>query len=56
MSSECVKCPIWGNKIREKIRTDTVIKNFPLFCPKCKKESLIDVERLTVKVIEKSST
>lgn len=53
--SKWIKCPICGNKTRDKIRTDTVIKNFPLFCPKCKKESLIDVESLTVKVIEKSA-
>lgn len=50
-----IKCPICGNKTRDKIRADTIIKNFPLFCPKCKKESLIDVESLTVKVIEKSA-
>ena len=53
--SEWIKCPICGNKTRDKIRTDTVIKSFPLFCPKCKKESLIDVENLTVKVIAKSA-
>lgn len=46
-----IKCPICGNKTRDKIRTDTIIKNFPLFCPKCKKESLIDVEKLNITVI-----
>ncbi len=55
METKWIYCPICGNKTRDKIRTDTVIKNFPLFCPKCKKESLIDVENLTVKVIEKSA-
>lgn len=49
-----IYCPICGNKTRDKIRADTIIKNFPLFCPKCKKESLIEVENLTVKVIEQS--
>ncbi len=47
-------CPICHNKARVKLREDTELKNFPLFCPKCKKESLIEVESLTVKVIEKS--
>lgn len=47
-----IKCPICGNKTRDKIRSDTIIKNFPLFCPKCKKESLIDVEKLNIKVIK----
>lgn len=47
-----IKCPICGNKTRDKIRSDTIIKNFPLFCPKCKKESLIDVEKLNITVIK----
>ena len=46
-------CPVCGNKTREKIRKDTVIKNFPLFCPKCKKESLIDVKDYNVKMVDK---
>ncbi len=45
--SKWIKCPVCGNKIRE----DTVIKNFPSFCPQCKKEGLIDVESLTIKVL-----
>ena len=49
-----IKCPVRGNKTRDKIRTDTIIKNFPLFYPKCKKETLIEVESLAVKVIEQS--
>lgn len=47
-----ILCPICGNKTRNKARTDTELKNFPLFCPKCKKESLIDVKNFEVKVIE----
>ena len=34
-------CPICRNKTRLKIRVDTELKNFPLFCPKCKQETLI---------------
>ncbi|HEN4307162.1 TPA: conjugal transfer protein, partial [Streptococcus agalactiae] len=26
-------CPICGNKTRLKMREDTELKNFPLFCP-----------------------
>ncbi len=39
-------CPVCGNKTRVKIRTDTELKNFPLFCPKCKQENLINVYKL----------
>ena len=49
---EWVLCPICSNKTRIKIRPDTVLENFPLFCPKCKKKSLIDVKNFEVKVIE----
>ena len=52
-NTKWVKCPICGNKTREKVQKDTVIKNFPLFCPKCKKETLIDVENFNVKVVDK---
>lgn len=47
-------CPICHNKTRIKIKENTILKNFPLFCPKCKQESLINAERLTVSVIDKS--
>lgn len=50
--TEFILCPICGNKTRDKIRTDTELKNFPLFCPKCKKESLIDAKELQVTVIK----
>lgn len=39
-------CPICGNKTRLKIRKDTILENFPLYCPKCKQESLINVLQL----------
>ncbi|MBQ8682194.1 MAG: cysteine-rich KTR domain-containing protein [Selenomonadales bacterium] len=45
-------CPICKNKTRLKIRYNTVIKNFPLFCPKCKQETLISVEQLHTSVIK----
>ena len=45
-------CPICGNKTRDKIREDTVLKNYPLYCPKCKQETLIEVKDLQVTVIK----
>lgn len=39
-----ILCPICGNKTRVKVLVDTVLENFPLFCPKCKKETLINVK------------
>ena len=34
---EWVYCPVCGNKTRLRLREDTVLTHFPLFCPKCKK-------------------
>lgn len=50
--SEWVKCPICGNKTRNKIREDTVVKMFPLFCPKCKQETLIEIQDLKIVVVK----
>ena len=38
--SEWLRCPVCGNKTRLKIRGDTELKYFPLFCPKCRQETL----------------
>ena len=50
--SEWVYCPICGSKTRDRIRADTILKNYPLYCPKCKKETLIDVKDLQTIVIK----
>ena len=53
MKTEWLLCPICGNKTRLQIRVDTELKNFPLFCPKCKQKNLVDVKKLHIKVIKK---
>ena len=49
---EWVLCPACGNKTRTRVRPDTVLKNFPLFCPKCKKETIISFIEQNVSVIK----
>ena len=44
--------PCFVNKTRVQIREDTESKNFPLFCPKCKQEILINVKQFNVSVIK----
>lgn len=44
-------CPVCGNKMRLKLREDTVLEKFPLFCPKCKQETLINVRQMNMSVI-----
>lgn len=45
-------CPICKNKTRTRLREDTVLENFPLFCPKCKQETLINIRKLNMSVIK----
>lgn len=47
-----ILCPLCRNKTRLRIREDTEIRNFPLFCPKCKQETLINVKEMNMSVIK----
>ena len=38
MKTEWILCPVCGNKTRTMIQENTEMRNFPLYCPKCKKE------------------
>ena len=40
------------NSSATKIRKDTELINFPLFCPKCKQESVINVTKQKITVVE----
>lgn len=44
MWNEWIRCPVCGNKTRDKMRIDTILINFPLFSPKCKNETLVNIE------------
>ena len=44
-------CPVCGNKTRLRLREDTVLENFPLFCPKCRQETLINVQQMNMSVV-----
>lgn len=47
-----ILCPICGSKTRLRIRADTILENFPLFCPKCKQENLINVKQFNISVMK----
>ena len=52
MDAEWILCPLCGGKTRDKIREDTVLINYPLYCPKCKQQTLIEAQNLQVTVIK----
>ncbi len=39
--TEWIRCPVCGSKTRLQLRVDTELKNFPLYCPKCKQERIL---------------
>lgn len=41
-----IPCPICNEITEIKVFEDTVLLKFPLYCPKCKKETVINVVKL----------
>ena len=39
LKNEWIRCPVCGSKTRDRLREDTVLKNYPLYCPKCKQDT-----------------
>lgn len=56
MEIKWVICPTCGGKTRDRIREDTVLKNYPLYCPKCKQENLINVTNFDISIIKEPDT
>lgn len=50
-----VMCPVCEHKTRTKLRHDTELKNFPLFCPKCRRECIINVKNCQIETISCNS-
>ncbi len=43
-----VLCPLCGAKTRLQLLSETELKAFPLFCPKCKRESIINAKNFII--------
>ena len=37
-------CPDCGRRTKTKVNPDTALKNFPLYCDRCKKEYVVDYQ------------
>lgn len=46
--NEWILCPVCVNKTRTMIQENTEMRNFPLYCPKCKKETIINVQDMKI--------
>ena len=52
MESTFVLCPLCGGKTRLKLLPETVLKNYPLFCQKCRREIVISAECGRIAVVQ----
>ncbi|EMF0340871.1 TPA: cysteine-rich KTR domain-containing protein [Enterococcus faecium] len=46
-----ILCPICESKTRTKILKKTTLVYFPLYCPKCKQEKIINVDSYKITII-----
>lgn len=49
---EWLLCPVCKSKTRTMVCENTVLENFPLFCPKCKHKTIVSVEKFNMTVIK----
>jgi ribosomal protein L44E len=52
MKSKWIYCPACKGKTRDRIRENTVLICYPLYCPKCKKVTIINAENFKITVIK----
>ena len=53
--TEWLLCPICKSKTSIKLRKDTELRNFPLYCPKCKLErieTLVSIKEFKTTIIK----
>ena len=47
-------CPICGAKTRLRLLQRTVLRDFPLFCPKCRQKRIINAQNYQIEIIDQS--
>ena len=45
-------CPLCGGKTRSRVRADTILFRYPLYCPKCRRETLVQVQQFHMTVLK----
>ena len=49
-----VLCPVCGAKTRLRLLRRTILQEFPLFCPKCRRESIINARNFQIEEVNQS--
>ena len=45
-------CPFCHRKTRTIVNADTELIKFPLFCPKCRREVIVNVKECEIEIVE----
>ena len=45
-------CPSCYGKTRTRVRINTVLANFSLYCPRCKQETVVNVENMNITIVK----
>ena len=49
-----IRCPFCNSKTDTKVYPETILLNFPMFCPKCQREAKINVVKLKMVMSDES--
>ncbi len=52
MNTKWIPCPECQGNTRTKVRQDTSLYHHLIFCPKCKKEYLVNVDNFNVTIVQ----
>ncbi len=52
VKNQWISCPACGGNTRTKVREDTVLYHQPIFCPKCRKEYLVNVKQFKMQIVK----
>ena len=50
-----IHCPICHRKTRTRVLLETVLVDFPLFCPKCKQTCIVDIKDNQITILHDRS-
>lgn len=54
VKNKWISCPSCGGNTRTKVREDTVLFHQPIFCPRCKREYLVNVRKFRLNIVDES--
>jgi len=49
-NSQWILCPVCGSKTRVKVYESTLVLRFPLYCPRCKHETNVNISKLKITI------